>query len=98
MAEAPVTLTRVPVFRALTQPQMFGGVTYGFFILNAVITLEAFLITRSFWALAVALGVHGVGYLASLREPRLFDLWLTRVSRTPRVRNYRFWRCNSYQP
>lgn len=86
------------MFRALTQPQMFGGVTYAYFVLNAVITLEAFLITRSFWALAVALLVHAIGYLACLREPRLFDLWMTRVSRTPRVRNYRFWRCNSYQP
>lgn len=91
-------LIRTPVFKALTQPQMFAGVTYSFFIINAVATTEAFLVTRAFWAFAVAGVVHAIGYLACLREPRVFDLWLIRVSRCPRVRNYRFWRCNSYTP
>jgi type IV secretion system protein VirB3 len=91
-------LVRVPVFRALTQPQMFAGVTYSFFVINGVVTTEAFLVTRSFWALGVALLVHGVGYVACLREPRVFDLWLTRVSRCPRIKNWRLWRCNSYAP
>ena len=72
-------LQKATVFRALTRPQMFGGVTYSFFILNAAITTEAFLMTRSFIALPVALIVHGIGYLACLREPRVFDLWLTKV-------------------
>lgn len=91
-------LERTPVFRALTQPQMFAGVTYSFFIINGVVTTEAFLITRSFWAFAVALVVHAGGYLACLREPRIFDLWLTKVSKCPRVKNWRRWRCNSYAP
>ncbi|MGA9657893.1 MAG: type IV secretion system protein VirB3 [Asticcacaulis sp.] len=91
-------LIRSSVFKALTQPQMFAGVTYSYFIINAVVTTEAFLITRSFWAFGVALLVHVVGYLACLREPRIFDLWLTKVSRCPRIKNYRFWRCNSYHP
>lgn len=91
-------LIRSPVFKALTQPQMFAGVTYSYFILNAVITTEAFLISRSFWAFAVAGVMHIVGYLACLREPRIFDLWMTKVSRCPRIRNWRFWRCNSYMP
>lgn len=93
-----MSLARAPVFRALARPQMFAGVTYSFFVLNAAVTTEAFLVTRSFWALAVALIVHVVGYLACLREPRIFDLWLTKVSRTPRVPNWRRWGCNSYAP
>lgn len=91
-------LSRAPVFRALTRPQMFGGVTYSFFIVNLAVTTEAFLVTRSFWALPAALAVHACGYLACLREPRIFDLWLTRVSRCPRTRNWRRWGCNSYAP
>lgn len=87
-----------PVFRALTRPQMFAGVTYSFFVLNAAVTTELFLVTRSAWTLPVALGVHAAGYLACLREPRIFDLWLTRVSRCPRVRNWKRWGCNSYAP
>ena len=44
----------------------------------------------------VALLLHIIGYLACLREPRIFDLWLTKVSRCPRISNWRRWRCNSY--
>lgn len=75
---------------------MFGGVTLNFFVINAAVTTEAFLITKSFWALPVALVVHGIGYMACLREPRAFDLWITKVSRCPRVPNWRHWGCNSY--
>ena len=48
--------------------------------------------------LPVALAVHVIGYFACLREPRIFDLWLTKVSRCPRVRNWKQWGCNSYAP
>ena len=47
-------LHRTPIFRALTQPQMFAGVTYSFFIINGIVTTEAFLVTHSFWALVIA--------------------------------------------
>ena len=70
-------LVRHPVHRALTRPQMFAGVTYNFFIINAAVT-------------------HLVGYFACLREPRVFDLWITKVSRCPRVNNWQRWGCNSY--
>ena len=93
-----MALARQPVFRALTRPQMFGGVTYSFFVINAAVTTEAFLITRSFLALPVALLIQAIGYVACLREPRVFDLWLTRVSRCPRVPNWKRWGCNSYAP
>ena len=46
-----VQLDRDPVFGALTRPQMFAGVTYSYFVVNAVVTAELFLITKSFWAL-----------------------------------------------
>lgn len=91
-------LDRDPVFGALTRPQMFAGVTYSVFVLNAVVTAELFLITKSFWVFLVALVIHAAGYVACLKEPRIFDLWLTRVSRCPRVRNHRLWGCNSYRP
>ncbi|WP_219846052.1 type IV secretion system protein VirB3 [Emcibacter nanhaiensis] len=91
-------MKQTPVFRALTQPQMFAGVTYSYFIINTVVTTEAFLLTHSFWALAVSLLIHAVGYLACLREPRLFDIWLTKVRRCPRVKNWKRWGCNSYAP
>lgn len=91
-------LRRETVFVALTRPQMFAGVTYSFFVANMVLGAELFLIFKSFWALGLSLLVHLGGVLACLREPRIFDLWIARVSRCPRVRNYRLWQCNSYRP
>jgi type IV secretion system protein VirB3 len=91
-------LERDTLFVALTRPQMFAGVTYSYFIANAVIATELFLIFKSIWALVAALVIHVAGVLLCLREPRFFDLWLTKVSRCPRIKNFAIWRCNSYRP
>lgn len=91
------TLTSDPLFVALTRPQMFGGVTYTYFVINAIVSTELFLIFKSPWVLLMALLLHLAGMLACLREPRIFDLWIARARHCPRVRNYRFWRCNSYR-
>lgn len=91
-------LDRATVFVALTRPQMFAGVTYSYFIANGIIAAELFLITKSFWVIGIAVLLHMAGMIACLREPRIFDLWIVRVSRTPRVRNYKVWGCNSYRP
>ena len=91
-------LRRDTLFVALTRPQMFAGVTYSFFVINAVIAVELFLIFGSFQVLLVAVAIHLAGMVASLREPRIVDLWLTRVRTCPRVRNHALWRCNSYRP
>jgi type IV secretion system protein VirB3 len=100
-------LTRNPVHRALTRPQMFAGVTMNFFIINMMVTTIAFLILRNLLItnglflvafMMVPLAMHVIGYFASLREPRIFDLWITKVSKCPRVPNFKRWGCNSYAP
>lgn len=91
-------LERDILFVGLTRPQMFAGVTYSFFTLNIILATEGFLIFQSLWVLVAAAVFHVAGMLLCLREPRFFDLWLTRVSRCPRVRNHKVWRCNSYRP
>lgn len=94
--DAPIR--RDTVFTALTRPQMFAGVTYTFFVINGIVTAELFLIFKAFWVLFAALLVHAAGALMCLREPRFFDLWIIRVSRCPRIKNYDLWACNSYRP
>ena len=96
MASTP--LERDAIFGALTRPQIFAGVTYSFFVLNAIVTAEVVLITKNPWALLVAPVVHAIGYVCCLREPRFFDLWLIKVSRCPRVKSFARWGCNSYRP
>lgn len=77
---------------------MFAGVTMNFFIINLMVTTIAFLILSSLWIIMVPIVVHMIGYFACLREPRIFDLWITKVSQCPRVKNYKRWGCNSYTP
>ena len=91
-------LERDRVFVALTRPQMFAGVTYSYFVANAVVATELFLVFHTIWALLAAVVVHLVGVAACAREPRFFDLWLARSGRCPRVKNHKLWRCNSYRP
>ena len=91
-------LERDTCFVALTRPQMFAGVTYSMFVANAVVATELFLIFRSLWVVAAAAILHGIGMALCLEEPRVFDLWLARVSKCPRIKNYRIWGCNSYRP
>jgi type IV secretion system protein VirB3 len=86
------------LFVALTRPQMFAGVTYSFFVVNAVLATELFLIFRSLWVLLIALLIHAFGAIVCVREPRFFDLWLAKVRHCPRIRNHGLWRCNSYRP
>jgi len=87
-----------PIFAALTQPQMIGGVTYSYAVFNLVVTIEVFLLTKSFWALLIAPAFHAVGYLGCLKETRFFDIWITRSRYCHRVRNFGFWRANAYRP
>jgi type IV secretion system protein VirB3 len=85
------------LFVALTRPQMFAGVTYSYFIANAVVATELFLIFKSGWVVAIALAAHLLGVVLCAREPRFLDLWLTKARRCPRVKNFSIWRCNSYR-
>jgi type IV secretion system protein VirB3 len=89
-------LIRQPVHRALTRPQMFAGVTLNYFIINGTVTAIAFIITKNLWMVPVPLVMHLIGYFACLRGPRIFDLWITKVSKCPRVKNWQRWGCNSY--
>ena len=91
----------------MTRPQMFAGVTMNYFIINLMVTTIAFLILKDLLIqngllfvafLLVPIVMHTIGYFASLREPRIFDLWITKVSKCPRVPNYKRWSCNRYAP
>jgi type IV secretion system protein VirB3 len=96
MPSSASVLAPDPVFKALTRPQMFAGVTYSFFVLNFILCTEGFLLLRSGWVVALALAVHLAGVVACWREPRIFELWQVRLRHCPRVRNHRYWGCNSY--
>ena len=85
----------MPLGQAILGSIQFLGIVI---IGNVIVVAELFLLTKSFWVLAIGIAAHCAGWLACLREPRLIDIWLVRIRRTPRNRNFAIWRCNSYRP
>lgn len=85
-----------PVFVGLTRPAMFWGVTHSFFVINLMLCLIAFLAVHSWLALALAAPIHGLGYLACLRDPHIFDLLYVRASKCGRNANRQFSGTSTY--
>jgi type IV secretion system protein VirB3 len=87
-----------PLFLGLTRPAMVWGVPQPFFVMNGMLSMIVFLMSNSFVPLLIGAPlIHGLGYLACLREVRMFDLWRIKA-RFLRCRNRRYWGANSYDP
>lgn len=89
-----------PLFVGVTRPAMAMGVTYAALLVNALVTIEAFLLTRNLLWLAVCLPIHALFWLLCATEPRFFDLVLLwgRTRGPAIVGTLPFWRASSYSP
>lgn len=89
-----------PVFLGITRPPMRWGVTYSALLVCGMVSVETFLLTHNLLWLLIWIPLHGLSYLACLREPRFFDLLLVwGQTRGPAlVGNLRFWHASSYSP
>jgi type IV secretion system protein VirB3 len=87
-----------PLFQGLARPPMVMGVSYMFFILNAIICLVTFIQTSNFIVLLFAAPViHGVGRILCLKEPRAIELLILRANKGTKCMNRVFHgRTNSY--
>ena len=94
------TLTVDPLFVGATRPPMRWGVTYTALLVNLVVTMEAFLLTRNLLTLGLALPIHAVSAALCLRDARIFDLlflWF-RTHAPTLLANGRVWGAASYSP
>jgi len=89
-----------PLFVGVTRPAMAMGVTYSALLVNGIVTVELFLLTRNLLWLLVCIPVHGLAWLLCATEPRFFDLlMLWGRTRGPGLGgNGRLWRANGYSP
>jgi type IV secretion system protein VirB3 len=89
-----------PLFVGATRPPMRWGVTYSALLVNGVVVMEIFLLTKNLLTLLLAAPIHGVCALLCARDPRFFDLALlwgrTRIPAL--LANARFWKSSSYSP
>ena len=71
-----------PLFQGLTRPTMILGVSYMYFVINAVICMICFINMQSFTILlVVAPTIHLIGYLICLKEPRAIELFMVKMSK-----------------
>lgn len=89
-----------PLFVGLTRPPMRFGATYTALMLNGLVTMEAFLVTKNLLTLLVCIPVHGVCALLCLRDARIFELLALWVrARVPSfVGAATYWRASSAAP
>ncbi len=86
-----------PLFQGLARPPMIAGVSFMYFVLNAMITTILFINTKSFAAWPVGLVIHLFGYLLCMKEPRAVELWILRLKYGYRTWNRRYYHhTNSY--
>jgi type IV secretion system protein VirB3 len=89
-----------PLFVGAARPPMKWGVTYAALVMNMVVTMEIFLVSKVLLTLLLALPIHGLCALLCARDPRFFELgaaWCR--TRLPAYAcTYRFWRASSYSP
>lgn len=79
-----------PLFQGLSRPPTIMGVSYMYFVLNAMITMVLFIDTKSFIAFPFGVVIHLFGYLLCLKEPRAVELWMLRMKWGFRSWNRRF--------
>lgn len=89
-----------PLFQGLTRPTMILGVSYMYFVVNAIISMITFINLQSFKIiLIVAPTMHLLGYLICLKEPRAIELFILKINKGFRCLNRGFHGyTNSYDP
>jgi type IV secretion system protein VirB3 len=100
MGEREKGLTVDPLFVGATRPPMRWGVTYSALLVNGVLTMEIFLVTKNLLTLLLAAPIHGICALLCARDPRFFDLALlwARTRIPALLANARLWKSSSYSP
>lgn len=100
MSERSAGLTADPLFVGITRPPMRWGVAYEALLLNLVITMEVFVITKNLLTLLIAIPIHGVCALLCARDARFFHLMLlwARTRGPSSFSTGHLWRAASYSP
>ncbi|HQQ74166.1 MAG TPA: VirB3 family type IV secretion system protein [Pseudomonadales bacterium] len=96
---ASVEEVKRPLFLGLTRPPMVAGVTFNFFVFNALFGIVCFLGSGKLPWILVALPTHFIGYLVCLKDANTFEVWGVKMLKSMQCLNRNFWgQLNSYSP
>ena len=70
-----------PLFQGLARPTMIAGVSFMYFVINAMVTMVTYINTSNFVILLiVGPFIHAIGYVLCMKEPRAVELLIMRCS------------------
>ena len=100
MSERNTGLTADPLFVGITRPPMRWGVAYEALLLNLVITMELFVMTKNLLTLLIAIPIHGLCAVLCARDTRFFHLMLlwARTRLLAYFGTLHLWQAASYSP
>jgi type IV secretion system protein VirB3 len=100
MSDRNTGLTADPLFVGITRPPMRWGVAYEALLLNLVITMEVFVMTKNLLTLLLAIPIHGVCAVLCARDARFFHLMLlwARTRLLAYFGTVHLWQAASYSP
>lgn len=100
MSERNSGLTADPLFVGITRPPMRWGVAYEAVLINLVVTMEVFVVTKNLLTLLIAIPIHGLCALLCARDARFFHLLVlwARTRLPAYLGTARHWRAASYSP
>ncbi|MET0659373.1 MAG: VirB3 family type IV secretion system protein [Steroidobacteraceae bacterium] len=100
MSERNSGLTADPLFVGITRPPMRWGVAYEALLVNLVVTMEVFVITKNLLTLLIAIPIHGICALLCAQDARVFHLMLlwARTRLPGFFATARLWCAGSYSP
>lgn len=85
-----------PLVKALTRAPSLLGVPYLYFMFNGVVSSVCFLVSHNLFLLLVAIPLHLIGYVLTLRDERIFEILFVKTSKCP-PRSRAFWGADSYR-
>jgi len=85
-----------PLVKALTRAPTLMGVPYMYFMLNGVVTSVCFLVSHNLLMLLVAIPLHLLGFVMTLRDDRIFEILFVKSAKCP-PRSRSFWGADSYR-
>ncbi|WP_038560093.1 type IV secretion system protein VirB3 [Neorickettsia helminthoeca] len=86
-----------PLFKGLTRPAMFLGVSFTFSAMNLIISLLGYILTKNLFILIFFMPViHGIGYAICFNEPLFLELFLVRNQKCMKCKNRAYHNGNSY--
>lgn len=87
-----------PLFVGLTRPPLLFGVSYTYFVVNALVSMVTYIATSNFKFLAMAVPIHFIGLYICSKEPLFIELFKVKADKCSRCRNKFYHGANSYDP